>query len=177
MRGRLGPGLSNRTSVRIFNRLVEWARDGLWNRADQRRAGILAQELGLGRHEVQWAVLSEKLAREKGVEEPLSTREVTIFHAVVTRASCLAQGRSDRRRSVKELARSMSAPARASWEGLAQVAEYLDEVHCGSSDRCPYQDRLDELIRWAVLQEGAQVNKWRCCHVGLSFFLKPRVST
>ena len=45
-RGRLGPGPSDLKSIRILNRIVEWAEDGILYEADQRHVEICLREMG-----------------------------------------------------------------------------------------------------------------------------------
>ena len=46
-RARLGPSEEEDKAVRILNRIVEWADDGIKYEADQRHAEILINEFGL----------------------------------------------------------------------------------------------------------------------------------
>ena len=68
----------------------------------------------------------ERLVYEEEDEELLPTHEVKRFQALIARANYLAQDRSDIQFSVKELARSMSAPTRGSWKGLVKLGKYLN---------------------------------------------------
>ena len=111
IRGRLGPGVNDQKSIRILNRILEWSQDGLWYEADQRHAEIFVKDLGLDHDKVRSELPGERLAYEEEDEELLPSHEVKAFQALIARANYLAQDRSDIQFSVKELARSMAAPA------------------------------------------------------------------
>ena len=59
VRGRLGPGEEDMKSIRILNRIIEWAKDGLWHEADQGHADIIVTELGLEEGKVKSVVPGE----------------------------------------------------------------------------------------------------------------------
>ena len=80
---------------------------------------IFVKELGLGRHKVRSEVPGERLPYEEEDEEQLPAHDAKKYLALVARANYVPQDRSDIQFSVKELARSMSAPARGSWELLS----------------------------------------------------------
>ena len=88
-----------------------------------------------------------KTPYEEEDEEALPAHEVKRFQALVARANYLAQDRSDIQFSVKELARSMSAPTRGSWKGLVKLGKYLKN-HYRSGYNYPYQDSPGELTVW-----------------------------
>ena len=81
------------------------------------------------------------------VEELLPSHDVKAFQAAIARANYLAQDRSDIQFTVKELARSMSAPTRGSWKGLVKLGKYL-KGHSRSGYLYAYQEKPKELTVW-----------------------------
>ena len=47
VKGRIGPGEGDTKSMRVLNRVVHWAPEGIEYEADQMHAEIIAKELGL----------------------------------------------------------------------------------------------------------------------------------
>ena len=89
----------------------------------------------------------ERLAYEEEDEELLPSHDVKVFQALIARANYLAQDRSDIQFSVKELARSMSAPTRGSWKGLVKLGKYL-KGHSRSGYLYVYQEKPKDLTIW-----------------------------
>ena len=72
--------------------------------------------LGIEQGRVKGDLPGEMLPYEEEDDEPLPQHELTKYQALVTRANYLAQDRSDIQFSVKDSARTMSAPTRGSWK-------------------------------------------------------------
>ena len=94
----------------------------------------------------------ERLAYEEEDEEPLPSHDVKVFQALIARANYLAQDRSDIQFSVKELARSMSAPTRGAWKGLVKLGKYL-KGHSRSGYLYAYQEKPKDLTIWIRIMQ------------------------
>ena len=123
---RLGPAEEDDKEARVLNRIVRWTKDGLEYEADPRHVEILVKDLKLeDAKSVVTPGTKEEGHLKEGCEVPLSSDWTSHYRASVARLNYLAADRPDVAFSVKELARTMSAPTSGCWEKLKRLARYL----------------------------------------------------
>ena len=87
VRGRIGPAEGDDKSMRILNRIVEWAEEGIRYEADQRHAEVIIKRLGVSGKSKK---LSAPAVKAEAVEEEdkryLSREAATQYRARVARA-------------------------------------------------------------------------------------------
>jgi len=124
--GRLGGGAGEVRELRILNRVVRWADDGLRYEADPRHAEIVARGLGAVRAASAPGTASRDVHPSAGdlassVPEDLAR----LYRSYAARANYLAMDRADIAQATKELCRRMREPTWADVGALRRVAAYL----------------------------------------------------
>ena len=110
-RGRLGPDARDHKEIRILNRIIEWAEEGIWYEADQRHADIIVRDIGILERSKSLSTPGEKQGVVSGnADEEQQGNEATLFRALTARGLYLAQDRSDIPFAVKNLNRKIGNP-------------------------------------------------------------------
>ena len=124
--GRLGGGAGEVRELRILNRVVRWAADGLRYEADPRHAEIVVRGLGAVRAVSAPGTPSREMHPDAG-DRALSVPEdlARLFRSYAARANYLALDRADLAQATKELCRRMREPTWADVGALRRVAAYL----------------------------------------------------
>lgn len=141
----LGPG-----RIRFLNRVLAWPDEGAEYEADPRHAEIVVQEIGLIEAKpVSTPGPEDEGATGSGSEMALERDQAPEYRALVARWDYLSHGRPDISLSVKELARTMSAPMGSCWGKLKRIAGHLVAsprlVIRFDSERCPtHQQKRSE---------------------------------
>jgi hypothetical protein len=124
--GRLGGGAGEVRELRILNRIVRWADDGLRYEADPRHAEIVVRGLGAVRAVSSPGTPSRDMHPPAG-DQALSVPEdlARLFRSYAARANYLAMDRADLAQATKELCRRMREPTWADVSALRRLAAYL----------------------------------------------------
>ena len=124
--GRLRGGAGEVRELRILNRVVRWAADGLRYEADPRHAEIVVRGLGAVRAVSAPGTPSREMHPDAG-DRALSVPEdlARLFRSYAARANYLALDRADLAQATKELCRRMREPTWADVGALRRVAAYL----------------------------------------------------
>ena len=104
--------------MRILNRVVEWAKEGIYYEADQRHAEIIVEELDIKADKQGLSTPGRKeedKEKEHTDDDELVQDQASKFRALTARANYLAQDRTDIRFAVKELSRKMAKPNNKDW--------------------------------------------------------------
>ena len=124
--GRLGGAVGEIQELRILNRVVRWAADGLRYEADPRHAEIVARGLGAVRAASTPGTSSRAMHPEAGeLTHSVPEELARLYRSYAARANYLALDRADISQATKELCRRMREPTWADVEALRRVAAYL----------------------------------------------------
>ena len=122
----LGPSEGDEQQVRVLNRVLTWTSRGVEYEADPRHAELVTKDLGLeGAKGVATPGTKEEGTTKEEHAEKLDPAKTSSYRAIVARLNYLAADRPDIAFSVKEAARSMSAPTKGCWEKLKRIGRYL----------------------------------------------------
>ena len=121
----LGPGRNDDKSVRILNRIVTWAEDGLEYEADQRHAELILQELDLVHAKPMSTPGTSDRQPEDDDDTELTSKEGTKYRRLVARLNYIAQDRPGIQYATKELCRHMADPRQADMRAMKRLARYL----------------------------------------------------
>ena len=122
----LGPGQHEEQQVRVLNRVLTWTKDGILYEADPRHVEILIKELGLTNAKSVCTPGTKEEGRTKEDHQTaLRDEEASLYRGMTARLNYFAADRPDIAFSVKELARTMSAPTKGCWERLKRLTRYL----------------------------------------------------
>ena len=122
----LGPGSEDLQQVRVLNRVLTWTKEGIHYEADPRHAEIVCEQLGLkdAKGVVTPGTKDEGTTKENR-DDKLDEAQAYKYKSLVARLNYLAPDRPDIAFSVKELARSMSNPAKGCQDKLKRIGRYL----------------------------------------------------
>jgi hypothetical protein len=128
--GRLGGDSCDLQELRVLNRVLRWASDGIYYEADPRHQEILVAQLtdslkSLSTPGVKGRTEKEEEEEEEEQEGELTEQEVSAYRSGAARANYLSLDRPDIAFATKELCRRMSCPTRKDFEPLVRVARYL----------------------------------------------------
>ena len=122
----LGPSKTDKQEVRVLNRIISWKDNGIHYEADPRHVEIVLKELGLeNSKEVCSPGTKEEGKTKEEHKEALDATRASAYRGIVARLNYLSADRADISFAVKEVARSMSAPTKGSWEQLKRLGRYL----------------------------------------------------
>ena len=114
-------------SIRVFNRVLPWTKDGIQYEADQRHADIVVEELGLKDSKPVSTPGSkgdvDRMLLEFG--EKLGPAESTQYRALAARLNYLATDRPDIQFATNEVARHMATPTTGNWLLMKRLGRYL----------------------------------------------------
>jgi hypothetical protein len=124
--GKLGGDENDLKELRVLNRVLSWAPDGIRAEADPRHQEILIAQLAGDVKSLSTPGVKDRVEAESGEEESdLSQEEVGAYRSGAARANYLSLDRPDISFATKELCRHMSSPRRRDVEALKRVARYL----------------------------------------------------
>ena len=122
----LGPDETDKQEVRVLNRVISWKNDGIHYETDPRQVEIVIRELGLDKtNEVSSPGTKEQGRTKDEHLVALDPARASLYRGLAARLNYLATDRADIAFAVKEVARSMSAPTKGSWEQLKRLGRYL----------------------------------------------------
>jgi len=122
----LGPEKEDSQQVKILNRILTLTNKGVEYEADPRHAEIVIKELGLTDAKgVVTPGTKDEGTTKADCEKPLEGHKASEYRAHTARLNYLTTDRPDIAFSVKELARTMSAPTNGCWDKLKRLARYL----------------------------------------------------
>ena len=122
----LGPSKTDKQEVRVLNRIISWKDNGIQYEADPRHVEIVLKELNLeNSKEVCSPGTKEEGKTKEEHKEALDATRASAYRGIVARLNYLSADRADISFAVKEVARSMSAPTKGSWEQLKRLGRYL----------------------------------------------------
>ena len=122
--GMLGPDKDDVQDAMILNRLVHFGEFETTIEADPRHVQILINELNL---QDAKGSPTPGVRRENSESEPLTADECRRYRSLVMRGCYLSLDRPDISFACKELARSMSSPMKADWNGLKRLGRFLKQ--------------------------------------------------
>ena len=114
--------------MRIPNRTVRWADDGVEYEPDQRHADLIIKHMQLTNSKiVSNPGIAEVDLGAAGHErsEMLTGTEATLYRALAARLNYLAMDRPDVQFVAKEVSKYMSQPKKIDWTKFTRVAKYL----------------------------------------------------
>ena len=136
-------------AVRILNRIVTVANDGLEYEADQRHAEILMTDMGID--EGSKGVTTPGSNSKGGQEvrgEVTGDRGESRYRAVAARGNDLGQDRMDTQFVAKEISRSTSKPEEQDWRAAKRLASYLKD-HQRVVLEHKYQKLPNQVVAWS----------------------------
>jgi hypothetical protein len=123
--GRLGGDSGDLQELRVLNRVLRWASDGIYYEADPRHQEILVAQLAESLKSVSSPGTKGKPEKEEEEPEALTEQETSAYRSGAARANYLSLDRADIAYATKELCRRMASPTRQDLEPLTRVARYL----------------------------------------------------
>ena len=112
--------------VRVLNRSIGWAAQGIEYEADPRHRQVIIRELGLeGCTPVTTPFGPQEQGSLQDEGELLSGPEATKFRAIVARLNYLAADRPDIQWATKEVSKRMANPRKPDWQLLKRLGRYL----------------------------------------------------
>ena len=125
----LGPGEHHTKEVRVLNRVIRWAQDGLEYEPDQRHAERIIEAMGMekakpvGAPYIPEGVVDGKV--DVAGDKVMTEAEASKYRAVAARMNYLAADRPDLLFCSKCVCKRMSSPRMKDWELLKRAARYL----------------------------------------------------